>query len=134
MIRVFLLIASRANTPKPWTRDRRRTILGVARALHLNISKRPMRTEDSMFGLNIVDHVRLNLTRASDNYTVHARAAERLAKVTWHTRLSVLALLLVAAGASAIHLAMGGRPYEIVSVVAASLALAGYVVSIGLGF
>jgi len=87
-----------------------------------------------MFGLNIVDHVRLNLTRASDNYTVHARAAERLAQTTWYARLAVLALLLVAAGGSAIHMAMGGRPYEVASVIAASLALAGYVVSIGLGF
>jgi len=87
-----------------------------------------------MFGLNIVDHVRLNLTRASDNYTVHAKAAERLAAITWYTRLAVLALLLVAAGASAIHLGLGGRPYQVASVIAASLALAGYVISIGLGF
>src|SRR3954471_5499240 len=117
MIRVFLLIGSSANTPKPCTRDRRRTILGLARALHLNNSKRPIRTEGSMFGLNIVDHVRLNLTRASDNYTVHARAAERLARMTWYTRLTVLALLLVAAGASAMHIAMGGRPYQVASVI-----------------
>src|SRR3954463_1987293 len=122
MIRVFLLIASRANTPKPWTRDRRRTILGVARALHLNISKRPMRTEDSMFGLNIVDHVRLNLTRASDNYTVHARAAERLAAVTRRIRLAFLALLLLAGGASAPPLLVGGRAYDIAWVVPPSLA------------
>ena len=32
-----------------------------------------------MFDLNVVDHVRLNLTRTGENYTVHARAAERLA-------------------------------------------------------
>src|SRR3954470_14758773 len=134
MMRVFLLIGSRAKTPKPWTRERRRTILGVARALHLINAKRPMRTEDSMFGLNIVDHVRLNLTRASDNYTVHARAAERYARITWYSRLSVLALLLAAASASALHIAMNGRGSEIAAVVAASLALAGYVVSIGLGF
>jgi hypothetical protein len=87
-----------------------------------------------MFGLNIVDHVRLNLTRASDNYTVHARAAERLARVTRQIRLAVLALLLAAAGASAIHLLAGGRAWDIASVVAASLAVASYVVSIGLGF
>src|SRR4051812_37759080 len=109
MIRVFLLIGSSANTPKPCTRDRRRTILGLDRALHLNNSKRPMRTKASMIGLNIVDHVHLKLTRATNNYTVHARAAERLAAVTRRIRLAVLALLLLAAGASALHLLVGGR-------------------------
>ncbi len=51
-----------------------------------------------MFDLNVVDHVRLNLTRTGENYTVHARAAERLAKMTAWTRIGVLILLVAAAG------------------------------------
>lgn len=48
-----------------------------------------------MFGLNIADHVRLNWTRTGKNYTVHARAAERLAGLTSLIRIGVLALILI---------------------------------------
>jgi hypothetical protein len=88
-----------------------------------------------VFELNIVDHVRLNLTRTGENYTVHARAAERLARLTGRIRIGVLALLLAAAGSSvATLLTVGGRPVQIAAVVAASLAFAGYSVYVGWGF
>ena len=88
-----------------------------------------------MFELNIVDHMRLNLTRTGENYTVHARAAERLARLTGRIRIGVLALLLAAAGSSvATLLTVGGRPVQIAAVVAASLAFAGYSVYVGWGF
>jgi SMODS and SLOG-associating 2TM effector domain family 4 len=81
-----------------------------------------------MFGLSIVDHVRLNLARTTENYTVHARAAERLARLTTRIRISVLALSLIAVAASIVSLIeLGPSPsYRIVTVVAASVAFAAY--------
>jgi hypothetical protein len=87
-----------------------------------------------MFSLSIVDHVRLNLTRTGENYTVHARAAERLAGLTSRIRISVLALILVAAAASVVSLIELGQSYRIVTVIAASLALAAYAVYVAYGF
>ncbi len=87
-----------------------------------------------MFGLGIVDHVRLNLTRTGENYTVHARAAERLAGLTSRIRIGVLALILVAAAASVLNLMELGRWYRIAAVVAASLAFAGHAAYIAWGF
>ena len=87
-----------------------------------------------MFDLNVVDHVRLNLTRTGENYTVHARAAERLARMTAWTRIGVLILLVAAAGSSVVSLIEGQRPFQIAAVIAASLAFAGYAVYVGWGF
>jgi hypothetical protein len=87
-----------------------------------------------MFGLGIVDHVRLNLTRTGENYTVHARAAERLASLTSRIRIGVLALILVAAAASVMSLMELGHWYRIAAVVAASLAFAGHAAYIAWGF
>jgi len=87
-----------------------------------------------MFGLSIVDHVRLNLARTAENYTVHARAAERLATLTTRIRIGVLALTLVAAAVSAVSVMDVGPSYRMVAAVAASLAFAAYAGSIAFGF
>src|SRR5687768_9827471 len=49
--------------------------------------------EVSMFRLSVVDHVRLNFGHAVQNYTVHAQAAERLARSISRIRMAVLGLL-----------------------------------------
>jgi hypothetical protein len=87
-----------------------------------------------MFGLGIVDHVRLNLTRTGENYTVHARAAERLAGLTSRIRIGVLVLILVSVAASVVSLMELGRWYRVAAVVAASLAFAGHAAYIAWGF
>jgi len=87
-----------------------------------------------MFGLGIVDHVRLNLTRTGENYTVHARAAERLAGVTSRIRIGVLLLILLAAAASVMSLMEMGRWYRVAAVIAASLAFAAHAAYIAWGF
>jgi hypothetical protein len=89
-----------------------------------------------MFGLSIVDHVRLNLARTTENYTIHARAAERLAALTTRIRISVLALGLVAVTASIVSLIqIGASPsYRIATVVATSLAFAAYAGYVAFGF
>jgi hypothetical protein len=86
-----------------------------------------------MFGLNIVDHVRLNLTRAGENYAVHARAAERLSRRTLRIRIGVLALMLAAAATAIVSLLTGGRPNQIASVIAASVAAAGFAAYVASG-
>jgi len=75
-----------------------------------------------MFRLSVVDHVRLNLDRASQNYTVHAQAADRLAARTSRVRIGVLALLGVATAAAMASLIEPGRPSQIAAAVAALLA------------
>jgi hypothetical protein len=87
-----------------------------------------------MFGLGIVDHVRLNLTRTGENYMVHARAAERLAGLTSRIRIGVLVLILLAAAASVMSLMDLGRWYRVAAVIAASLAFAAHAVYIAWGF
>jgi hypothetical protein len=87
-----------------------------------------------MFGLNIVDHVRLNLTQTGENYTVHARAAERLAGVTSGMRIGVLALIVAALAAAVVSLIEAGPSYRVAAVVAASLALAAHAAYIAYGF
>ena len=86
-----------------------------------------------MFGLGIIDHVRLNLTRTGENYTVHARAAERLARLTSWIRISVLTLILAAAATSVTSLLETGRAYRIAAVIAASLAFAAHAAYIASG-
>jgi hypothetical protein len=100
----------------------RYSVFIMARPLQLNRIDHIDGRRTPMFGLNIVDHVRLNLTRAGENYAVHARAAERLSRRTLGIRIGVLALLLVAAAAAIGSLVTGGRLYQIATVVAASLA------------
>jgi hypothetical protein len=87
-----------------------------------------------MFGLSIVDHVRLNLARTAENYTVHARAAERLALLTTRTRVGVLVLSLVAAAASVAGVIAVAPAYRMIAAVAGGLAFAGYAASISFGF
>ena len=87
-----------------------------------------------MFDLGIVDHVRLNLTRTGENYTVHASAAERLAGLTSRIRIGVLTLLLIAAAAAILSLLDLGRSYRVAAVIAAGLAAAGHAAYIAWGF
>jgi uncharacterized membrane protein YdbT with pleckstrin-like domain len=75
-----------------------------------------------MFRLSVVDHVRLNFDRTSQNYTVHARAAERLAALTAALRIGVLALMGVATAAAVTSLLVPQRPFQIAAAIAAGLA------------
>jgi SMODS and SLOG-associating 2TM effector domain family 4 len=79
-----------------------------------------------MFRLSVVDHVRLNFDQTSQNYTVHARAAERLAALTTIVRMGVLVLMGVATAAAMTSLIVPQRPFLIVAAVAAGLAFAAH--------
>jgi conflict system pore-forming effector with SLATT domain len=52
-----------------------------------------------MFSLKIVDHVRLDSERVTQNYTVHAAAAERIVRLITVFRVALVVLLAFAAAA-----------------------------------
>jgi len=86
-----------------------------------------------MFRLSVVDHVRLNFDRTSQNYTVHAQAAERLAVLTSRVRIGVLVLLAVTAAAAVTSLIESGRPFQIAAAVAALLAFGAHASYLAVG-
>lgn len=87
-----------------------------------------------MFRLGVVDHVRLNLEHASQNYTVHAKAADRLAARTSTVRIGVLVLLGAATAASMVNLIQPGRPAQIAAAIAVLLAFAAHAAYIAIDF
>jgi hypothetical protein len=93
----------------------------------------PARQEGSMFRLSVVDHVRLNFDRTSQNYTVHARAAERLSALTAKVRIGVLVLIGIATAAATISLIDPRRTFQIVAAIAAGLAFGAYALYVAIG-
>ena len=86
-----------------------------------------------MFSLTVVDHVRLDSEHISQNYTVHARAAERIASLVFTCRLVITALLAVAAASAIGALILSGRAYQVTAAIASAIALLGFVVYVVLG-
>jgi hypothetical protein len=76
-----------------------------------------------MFSLTVVDHVRLDSEHIAQNYTVHARAAERIVGLVRTCRIVITALLAIATAATIATLFLPGRGYQIAAVVATALAL-----------
>jgi hypothetical protein len=79
-----------------------------------------------MFHLGVIDHVRLDLECAARNYTVHAEAAERLARLTSRIRIGVLVLIGVAAAATIVSLVQTGRPFQVTAVVSVGAAFGAF--------
>ena len=86
-----------------------------------------------MFRLSVVDHVRLNFDRTSQNYTVHARAAERLASLTSKARIAVLVLIGLSSAAAMFSLIDPRRPFLIAGAIAAGLAFGAYASYLAIG-
>ena len=86
-----------------------------------------------MFRISVVDHIRLNFDRTSQNYTLHAKAAERLAVTTARIRIGVLILLAIAAVAAATSLVEPGRPFQIAAAIAAGVAFAAHAAYLAIG-
>jgi SMODS and SLOG-associating 2TM effector domain family 4 len=86
-----------------------------------------------MFRISVVDHIRLNFDRTSQNYTLHAKAAERLAVMTARMRIGVLILLAIAAVSAATCLVETGRPFQIAAAIAAGLAFAAHAAYLAIG-
>jgi len=79
-----------------------------------------------MFPVTVVDHIRLDSEHLAQNYTVHARAAERLVRTAFGCRIAIAALLAFATSAAITSLLISGRGYQITAVVATALALLGF--------
>lgn len=86
-----------------------------------------------MFRISVVDHIRLNFDRTSQNYTLHARAAERLAVTTARIRIGVLILLAIAAVSAATSLAESGRAFQIAAAITAGVAFAAHAAYLAVG-
>ena len=86
-----------------------------------------------MFSVTTLDLVRLDSDHVAQNYTVHARAAERLAGAAFTSRLIVVSLLTAATAASLATLLEPSRAYEIAAVATTTLALVAFAVSAVVG-
>ena len=82
--------------------------------------------EDRMFSLTVLDHVRLDSEHCARNYTVHARAADRLASAAFTSRIAMAVLLAVASAASIANLLYAERFYQVAAVVSTVVATLGF--------
>jgi hypothetical protein len=80
-----------------------------------------------MFSSSVVDQVRLSFGHVVQNYTIHARVAERLAARGLRVRMAILALLALAVIATVLS-TFFGHVFQIAAAIAAGLALVGYTI------
>jgi hypothetical protein len=86
-----------------------------------------------MFQLSLVDHIRLSFGSVATSYRAHSRAAERLTARARQSRVVVVLLLALAAGASLVALT-GPRPFQIAAASLAVVALLGFTISLSMDF
>jgi len=79
-----------------------------------------------MFSLTVLDHVRLDSEHAARNYTVHARAADRLATAAFVARLLMAALLALSVAGAIANLLNPARFYQVTGVTTSAAALVGF--------
>jgi hypothetical protein len=86
-----------------------------------------------MFSLSVVEHLRLNFGLVVQNYTAHARAAERLAATAFKVKMVFLALSALATTAIVLSLFRPERGYQIAAAVIAGVAFTVQVTAIAYG-
>lgn len=86
-----------------------------------------------MFSLSVVEHLRLNFGLVVQNYTAHARAAERLAGVAFKAKMVILGLSALATFSIGLSLFRPAREYQIAAAVIAGVAFSVHVVSVVYG-
>ncbi len=86
-----------------------------------------------MFTLTAIDLIRLDSDHAAQNYMVHARSAERLARTAFTARITIVTLLAIAMGVDVLGLLIPMRAYQIAAAAAAAIALVGFAVYAVLG-
>lgn len=99
-------------------------VKGPALAVALELS--PI-TEDPLFQLSLVDHIRLSFGSVATSYRAHARAAERLAARARRSRIVLAVLLGMATGSSLLALT-GVRPFQIAAAALMATSLVGLTV------
>ena len=83
-----------------------------------------------MFSLSVVEHLRLNFGLVVQNYTAHARAAERLAATALKTKIMIMTFFALATGAIFLSLFRPERGYQVAAAVIAAVAFAAHVMTI----
>jgi hypothetical protein len=86
-----------------------------------------------MFSLKIIDHVRLDSERVAQNYTVHAAAAERIARLITGFKIVVVVLLALAAAAETANVVFPTGLSPAVAIGAGMLALVGFAIYSAIG-
>ena len=86
-----------------------------------------------MFSLSVVEHLRLNFGLVVQNYTVHARAGERLAAAALKAKMVILALFALATGSIVLSVFRPERGYQIAAAVIACVAFAVHVMTLVYG-
>jgi hypothetical protein len=79
-----------------------------------------------MFSLTVIDHVRLDSEHVARNYTIHARAADRLAGLAFGVRMAMALLLATATAACLVSLLLPGRIYQLTATAATLVATLGF--------
>jgi hypothetical protein len=86
-----------------------------------------------MFSLKIIDHIRLDAERVAQNYTVHATAAGRIARLITAFRVGVVALLALTVSANIANVFLSRNLFPAWAVGTALAALVGFAVYSMLG-
>jgi hypothetical protein len=86
-----------------------------------------------MFCLSVNEQLRLNFGLVVQNYTAHARAAERLAAIALKAKIATTALFALATWSIVLSLLRPAREYQIAAAVIASVALALQVLTVAYG-
>ena len=86
-----------------------------------------------MFSVTTVDLVRLDSDHVAQNYTVHARAAERCASAAFVARIVIVSLLTAATASAIAALLMPGHGYAVAGAATSTLALVFFAVYAVLG-
>src|SRR4029450_2132710 len=81
----------------------------------------------------VIQGVRLNFGLVVQNYTVHARAAERLAALALKAKIVILAVFALSTWAIVLSVFRPAREYQIAAAVIASIALALQLVAVAYG-
>ena len=92
-----------------------------------------LRASSTMFSLSVIEHLRLNFGLVVQNYTSHARAAERLSAIALKAKMATLGLFALATGSIVLSLFRPAREYQIIAAVIAGVAFAVQVVTVAYG-
>lgn len=79
-----------------------------------------------MFALTVLDHIRLDSEHCARNYTLHAAAADRLARLAFAARIVMATLLAIAVAATIVDLLLTSRYYQVAATAATAVAAIGF--------
>jgi hypothetical protein len=87
-----------------------------------------------MFSTTVLDHVRLDSEHVARNYTLHALAADRFARLALIGRIVMATVLAIATAATIVNLVVPVRSYQVAAVSATTFALIAFALYCVFGF